>query len=224
MKSTARGWLAGALGFFLGFVVLTALVYCHCLDALDQLTRTAILHPGPSLLRSSMEEASFWGGQSGQIAAIAVACVILWYKQRRWAVALPLVMAGAGVLQVTAKWLMNHPRPNLDPWGFPSAHVLSLVVLLGCVAYVVGTSRMNRVWRWLTIGTCASIVCTVAYSRMYLDAHWLSDILGGLSIGLAYLLIVIWLQAGFALRNRVESSATVQLAPAAAVTVKSPEL
>jgi hypothetical protein len=38
---------------------------------------------------------------------------------------------------------------------------------------------------------CAALVSIVAYSRMYLDAHWLSDILGGLSIGLAYLLLVI---------------------------------
>jgi hypothetical protein len=32
----------------------------------------------------------------------------------------------------------------------------------------------------------------VAYSRMYLDAHWLSDVLGGLTAGLAYLLVAIW--------------------------------
>jgi hypothetical protein len=36
------------------------------------------------------------------------------------------------------------------------------------------------------------IVGTVAYSRMYLDAHWLSDVLGGLTVGLAYLLVAIW--------------------------------
>ena len=35
-------------------------------------------------------------------------------------------------------------------------------------------------------------VGTVAYSRMYLDAHWLSDVVGGFTAGLAYLLLAIW--------------------------------
>jgi undecaprenyl-diphosphatase len=70
--------------------------------------------------------------------------------------------------------------------------VLSLVVLLGCVAYLLGTSRLRAGWRMAGVALCAAIVCTVAYSRMYLDAHWFSDVLGGFSIGFAYLLAVIW--------------------------------
>jgi len=36
-------------------------------------------------------------------------------------------------------------------------------------------------------------VGVVAFSRLYLDRHWLSDLGGGFSIGLAYLLLAIWL-------------------------------
>jgi hypothetical protein len=35
-------------------------------------------------------------------------------------------------------------------------------------------------------------VAAVAFSRLYLDRHWLSDLGGGFSIGLAYLLLAIW--------------------------------
>ena len=110
-------------------------------------------------------------------------------RRRRWALALPLVMAGAGILQLVAKWAVDRPRPNLDPWGFPSAHVLTVVVLFGYLAYVIGTSKTRRN---LGVALWAAIVCTVAFSRMYLDAHWLSDVLGGFAIGLAYLLAAIW--------------------------------
>jgi membrane-associated phospholipid phosphatase len=48
---------------------------------------------------------------------------------------------------------------------------------------------------------CAAIVATVAYSRMFLDAHWISDVLGGFTMGLAYLLAVLGLDAGRALRG-----------------------
>jgi membrane-associated phospholipid phosphatase len=101
-------------------------------------------------------------------------------------------MAGVGVVQFLAKWAVDRPRPNLDSWGFPSAHVLSLVVLCGYLAYALTLGSARRGQRRLVMGACAAIVGTVAYSRMYLDAHFLSDVLGGLTAGLAYLSGAIW--------------------------------
>jgi len=49
-------------------------------------------------------------------------------------------MAGAGLVQATANWAVARPRPNLDPGGFSSAHVRSLVTLLGCLAFIMGSS------------------------------------------------------------------------------------
>ena len=101
-------------------------------------------------------------------------------------------MAGVGVVQFLAKWAVDRPRPNLGPWGFPSAHVLSLVVLCGYLAYVVSVERRRRGRARLAVGVCAAVVGTVAYSRMYLDAHFLSDILGGFTAGFAYLCTALW--------------------------------
>jgi undecaprenyl-diphosphatase len=185
--------LGGALLCLLGFLVLTALVTQQRLDGVDLLARSLIYqsrHPG---LQSFMESASFLGGQPGQVAVVVVGSVMLWPRRRRWALALPLVMAGVGFVQFSAKWAVDRSRPNLDSWGFPSAHILSLVVLCGYLAYVVSVASARRRWRHLAVGACVGIVGTVAYSRMYLDAHWLSDVLGGLTAGLAYLLVAIWL-------------------------------
>jgi membrane-associated phospholipid phosphatase len=102
-------------------------------------------------------------------------------------------MGGAGILQFTAKWAIDRPRPNLDPWGFPSAHVMTMVVLAGFIAYVIGTSGARQRVRALAVAVCGVVVGVVAVSRMYLDAHWLSDVLGGASVGTAYLLAAIWL-------------------------------
>jgi len=189
----SRALLGGGLLFLLGFLVLTAVVTRQRFDGVDLLARSAVHqshHPG---LQSFMEGASFLGGQPGQVAVVVVGSVMLWPRRRRWALALPLVMAGVGLVQFSAKWAVDRPRPNLDSWGFPSAHVLSLVVLCGYLAYVVSIASARRRWRYLAVGACVGTVGTVAYSRMYLDAHWLSDVLGGFTAGLAYLLVAIWL-------------------------------
>ena len=176
----------------LSFLVLTLGVTQQYFVGTDRAARSLVHQAHHPSLMSFMEQASFLGGQAGQVAVVAGGVVMLWPRRRRWALALPVVMAGAGVIQLLAKWAIDRPQPNLESWGFPSAHVLSLVVLAGFLAYVstLGSARQGR--RCLAAGVCATVVGTVAYSRMYLDLHFLSDILGGLTAGLAYLFVAIW--------------------------------
>lgn len=217
-----RALLGGGLLFLLGFLVLTAVVTQQRFDGVDLLARSWVHQSRDPGLQSFMEGASFLGGQPGQVAVVVVGSVMLWPRRRRWALALPLVMAGVGLVQLSAKWAIDRPRPNLDSWGFPSAHVLSLVVLCGFLAYMVSMANTRQRWRHLGVGACAGIVGIVAYSRMYLDAHWLSDVLGGFTAGLAYLLVAIWLidsapRLGRFLRTAPrESAADGLLIPAAA--------
>jgi membrane-associated phospholipid phosphatase len=173
--------------------MLSALAMEHYLDGADRIVRGLVHGSSQSLIGSSMETASYLGGQPGQLVVIGLASMLLWQHRRRWSLGLPVVMAGVGLLQFAAKWIFDRPRPNLNPWGFPSAHSFSLVVLCGCLAYIACTSSMGRRWRGFNVAISVAIVSTVAFSRMYLDAHWFSDVLGGLSMGVTYLLVVIWL-------------------------------
>jgi undecaprenyl-diphosphatase len=184
-----RALLAGALASLGAFIVLTAVVLFQGFDGADHTAR-AIVQQLSQAFRPAMEAASFLGGEPGQLVIVCLASAVLWRRAWQWGVAFPVLMAGAGLLQLGAKWAIDRPRPNLDAWGFPSAHVLTVVVLFGLLAYVAGTSRARRN---LGVVLWAAIVATVALSRMYLDAHWLSDVLGGLTIGIAYLLGAIWL-------------------------------
>jgi membrane-associated phospholipid phosphatase len=43
----------------------------------------------------------------------------------------------------------------------------------------------------MTTGACVLVVLGVAYSRIYLNAHWLTDVLGALAGGTAYLLLLL---------------------------------
>jgi membrane-associated phospholipid phosphatase len=186
-----RGLLVAAIVSLVAFVSLAIVVTGQGFDGADQAVR-ALVHGTPHpLLHGFMSATSFFGGEAGQVPVILIVSGLLWKRGRQWSLSLPVVMAGAGLLQFAAKWGFDRPRPNLDPWGFPSAHVLSLVVLLGYLGYVIATSR-RQVWRRTAWTVCAAAVMAVAYSRMHLDAHWLSDVLGGFTIGLAYLFLIIW--------------------------------
>jgi membrane-associated phospholipid phosphatase len=189
-----RWLLSGAAASLAGYVALAVLAAHQQFFAIDYGTRTWIVMLRKEAPYLPMAVVTELGGFLGVVALIAVAMLLLWWRgQRRWALAMPPLMAGAGALQAFAKWSSGRTRPDESPWGFPSGHVLSLVVFFGLMVWLVATaSRRRRRWRIAASAACALTVALVAFSRLYLERHWLSDLAGGLTIGLAYLLLAIW--------------------------------
>lgn len=193
-RGKPRRLLSGAFVSLVGYVALAVFAAQQQFFALDYGTRAWIRQVHGETLNLPMELVTLLGDHVGLIALMAVAVPVLWRTNRRWAVALPVLLAGAGALQWLAKAATGRARPNLAPFGFPSGHVLSLVVFFGLMIYLVAmASTRRRRWRALACVVAGLPVVVVAFSRLYLDKHWLSDLAGGLMIGTAYLLLAIWL-------------------------------
>ena len=217
MSGISRRLLVATSLSLTAFLALALIAATHQVSDLDRQTRTLVHQIRLPGLDAGMNGISALGENYGLIPLIALGVAIVWRSSRRWALILPLLMAGTGVLQLVAKWAIDRPRPNLAAWGFPSGHVLSVVVFFGLVTYLLAMSTMRRSRRRLGYVGCSAIVLAVAFSRLYLDAHWISDVAGGLTLGLAYLLLTIFLverlAAGrLAAVGRLDSEAQVQLA------------
>jgi len=142
-------------------------------------------------LRPLMQALSRIGSGYVLIPLTIVAYVLLRRRGHRAARWVPGMLAGAFVVFALAKWIVARPRPKLSPYGFPSAHTFGAVVFFGGVIYALWTIEMRPLWRWVgTIGLLLLIV-GVAVSRLYLRSHWLSDVLGGVTGGAAYLLFFL---------------------------------
>ena len=188
-----RALVVGSTASFGGFLSLAGGAVQHHWRGVDHSARGAMGLARTPQLDAPMHAVSILGNPEGLIPLILISSLLLWHYRRRWALALPLVMVGTGGLQLLSKWAIDRPRPNLAAWGFPSGHVLSLVVFFGLVAYLLLTSQLGRTWRWVGSGISFGVLLAVAFSRLYLDVHWLSDVFGGFTLGLAYLLAIIWL-------------------------------
>jgi undecaprenyl-diphosphatase len=186
--------LFGATVSLVGYLALAVFAAQQQFFALDYGTRAWVQILRHELFAVPMRVATRLGQDVGLVALIALGVVLLWRVSRRWAIALPVLMAGVGAVQWLTKWAANRPRPDDDPWGFPSGHVLSLVVFFGLMIYLIATaSRRRRRWRVLACLVCATPVAIVGFSRLYLDRHWLSDLAGGFMVGTGYLLLAIWI-------------------------------
>jgi membrane-associated phospholipid phosphatase len=210
-----RTLLAGATVSFGGFLGLADGAVQRYWLGVDHGARSAVGLARVHSLDTPMRTLSILGDRVGLIALILMASLLLWNYRRIWALALPVIMAGTGGLQWLAKLAVDRPRPNLAAWGYPSGHVLSLVVFFGLLAYLLWNSSLGRRWQWLGAAMAASIVVAVGFSRMYLDFHWFTDVIGGFALGLAYLLVMIWLAEFLRYRRVVSKGALATVATTA---------
>lgn len=103
---------------------------------------------------------------------------------------------GAVVLHQLVKGLVARPRPpavddlaHATGDAFPSGHTTQALVAWGVLALLL--LRAHPRWtRWLVTGATL-LVLLVGASRIYLGAHWLTDVLGGLALGGALLAVLL---------------------------------
>jgi membrane-associated phospholipid phosphatase len=175
----------------LAFLALGVLAFNQHFFDLDHSVHDVVRAGIYPQLRPLMQALSRIGSGYVLIPLTIVAYVLLKRRGHRAARWVPGMLAGAFVVFALAKWIVARPRPKLSPYGFPSAHTFGAVVFFGGVIYALWTIEMRPLWRWVgTIGMLLLIV-GVAVSRLFLRSHWLSDVLGGVTGGAAYLLFFL---------------------------------
>lgn len=103
------------------------------------------------------------------------------------------VLGGLLAVQVL-KWTIHLPRPvsiydGASAYGFPSGHTTMSVILYGFLAFLI-VRQVGAAWRWGLVSGVVLIAFIIGFSRLYLGAHWLSDVLGGYFIGTSWATIV----------------------------------
>lgn len=130
---------------------------------------------------------------------VAVLGYLIW--RRRWLAAAHWLAALAFGMALTAflDTLIDVPRPALAPpgFGFPAMSITMITIAFGFFAVLIAREwpGRRRVWPYLVGGAVAA---AVGFAKLYFGAHWLSDVVGGMLFGAAWLLLL-----GIAYRRRV---------------------
>ena len=157
-----------------------------------------------------MEDVSFVGQAPFLVAIAAVfMALFLWRRQTGACVALAAAVLSFGIGPVL-KFIVDRPRPSEDlimVWrsqdslSFPSGHTFTAVVLFGILFYLA--PRLVP-WRWAALimrVSLASLIVLIGISRVYLGAHWPSDVLGGLVYGGLVLAFLIYAHRLYSAQN-----------------------
>lgn len=129
------------------------------------------------------------------IASLIVSIGLLFKKQWRagWHF-LGLIFLTSAIIGIM-KTIFYSPRPSgfmlLDKSSsFPSGHMTGSLTLIGFLAFLTA-QVLKKNWRWLPYTLGSIIIFLVGVSRLYLGAHWFTDVIGSLLLGFALLFAVI---------------------------------
>ena len=136
-------------------------------------------------------------GQSTVIYSIGLitAAGLIWKKAWRACAHLLVLLFLTGAAVEFFKWALYSPRPTglavaIVSSSFPSGHMTSSLTLLGFLAFLT-TQQLQRSWHWVSYTTASVLIAFIGFSRLYLGAHWFTDIVGGIFLGFTLLLSII---------------------------------
>jgi undecaprenyl-diphosphatase len=214
--TTRRQLMAGVLALLLalaGFACVAAAVMHNApITLLDlRLANWLHLHANDSvLLRSFMFGITQLHSTPGALGLTALAGWWLVRRgARRWMLTIVAAVPGGMLLNVALKHIFVRARPHFDQplitlttYSFPSGHTVAATLFYGVLAcYLTRHAHSRRARAGIVVLACA-MVLLVAGSRLYLGAHYLSDVLAGMLEGCAWLAVCVTGMAALYRRRR----------------------
>ncbi|MEJ5992669.1 phosphatase PAP2 family protein [Ramlibacter sp. PS3R-8] len=128
-----------------------------------------------------------------RILAVTV-LVAMWrlYRRDRAAAAALVVVPFGQLLNVGLKHVFQRPRPvvpeplvHLATYSFPSGHAVASTLFYGMLCALVLQRVRSPAWRAAAAAAAVAMILLVAFSRVYLGAHYLGDVVAGIAVGTA---------------------------------------
>ncbi|MDO5029301.1 MAG: phosphatase PAP2 family protein [Corynebacterium sp.] len=126
-----------------------------------------------------------------------VGALVMWSRFRAWALLLPASFGSAILVTYAMKWYLDRDRPgaefslvSLNDAAFPSAHVAA-VTSSGMATIQLAMPVLRRTAKKLLDLAIIALIGAVALSRVWVGAHWLTDVIGGLIAGIIGLIIAL---------------------------------
>ena len=128
------------------------------------------------------------------IAVVILLAIFLFKKNKDKSILLLASVGITAVLSEGLKYVFHHARPLISlvketSYGFPSSHASISIVFFSVLIFIFKDKIKSKLKKNLFIYSSIFLILLIGFSRIYLDAHYLSDVLGGYVLGAIVLIL-----------------------------------
>jgi undecaprenyl-diphosphatase len=214
------GWLArwpivGVVLFLVGSLLFGAMAYNVWTESplvQEDVTLAQEMHADAVNTSSRIIEFLIFGFFVGKelLQVIVVILAVYFIYKRFWPeLAMLLIGSGGGALL----WsfligIFDRQRPAqqigivVTDQSFPSGHAISSLICYGFLAYLLVPKMPSLFWKWAIVIVSLLIMAFVGFSRIFLGGHYLTDVIAGYGLGLAWGALVFTIIERFFLKGK----------------------
>lgn len=173
--------------------ILLGLLFTGIINDFDSYFASLIYHN--SVLTKIFKTITFFGSTIGII--IICLSLLIWIRDYKKLIWLYSCLIVSTLVNNIVKVIVARPRPLLEhlvqenTYSFPSGHAMATCTLYGGIIYLIWQSKISKKAKIINTILLLSLVLIIGFSRLYLNVHHLSDVLGGFLFSIIILDIAI---------------------------------
>ena len=195
MKKSKLKYIVSVMLLFL-IILIFAVVSAKGALSIDKAAINVMRSINSNFLTALFKLITYLGNYYILLIIDIIICLILVFKYKNYKLAFIclLNLCIAGMITHVLKLIILRPRPELmlikeRGYSFPSGHTLNSTALYGFLSYLGYKNFKKKKYIPILIG--GLIILIVGFTRIYLNVHYLTDVIGGLIIGIVHLIIYI---------------------------------
>jgi undecaprenyl-diphosphatase len=208
LSQPAKGSLVFITELFIGTMVIMASLFLfsylgsHVIDKQVfwfDISIFRLLYPLRNpLLTNSMFGITFLGsGTFLTIAAVGVIGYLYWKNHKRTSLTFLFLLLSGTELNFLLKNIFHRARPEFYPlvnepsYSFPSGHAMNSFIFYTALSFFIFNRLQNKRLKPVLILISAILILLIGLSRIYLGAHYPSDVLAGFIAGLLWFAVIV---------------------------------
>lgn len=117
------------------------------------------------------------------------------FRNKRINISIVVNLITGTLLNNILKLIFMRPRPEINAlveettYCFPSGHSMVSMIFYGYLIYLIYHLCDNKIIKWIFILILSILIIIIGFSRVYLGVHYVSDVIGAFTFGIAYLIL-----------------------------------
>lgn len=177
------------------FLILTYIIFIKKETYLDNLASSYILDIRNDKLTNTMIRITNLGGAYALIALSLILLIVI--KNKKYPLAIIVNLISAFTISQILKLFFSRTRPaglhlvSVVDKSFPSGHTMVSIAYYSFLAYLIFKHSKKKYNSLIISLTLLILPLIIAFSRIYLGVHYLTDIIGGILLGTIYIIVYI---------------------------------